>query len=205
MGWQRVRHHWAIFTFIISLSRWLISRKFFWQGTMAIALSSSYPWLCPLPQSLVLSSKAGTFLKHSSSALGRGVAHFFFFLNWLFLYFSECSSVLIVNFCYFNPIIVSSILYLTFHLQILGDFSLLIWASLVAQMVKNLPAMQETRIWSMAGEDPQEKGMATPSSILAWRIPWTEEPDSLQSMGLQRVGHNWLTNTHSLLMEHWLI
>ena len=56
---------------------------------------------------------------------------------------------------------------------------------LVAQMVKNLPAMQESWVQSLGGEDPLEKGMATCSSILAWRIPWTEEPGGLQSMGLQ--------------------
>ena len=65
-----------------------------------------------------------------------------------------------------------------------------IWASLVTQMVKNLPAMQEIRVQSLGQEDPLEKGMATQSSILAWRIPWTEEPGGLQSMGSQRVGHN---------------
>jgi len=57
-------------------------------------------------------------------------------------------------------------------------------------MVKNLPAMQETRIQSLGWENPLEKGMATYSSILAWRIPWTEQPGGLQSMGLQRVGHD---------------
>ena len=61
---------------------------------------------------------------------------------------------------------------------------------LVAQMVKNLPALQETRVQSLGREDPLEKGVATPSSILAWRIPWTEEPDRLQSLGLQRVRHD---------------
>ena len=61
---------------------------------------------------------------------------------------------------------------------------------LVAQMVKNLPALQETRGQSLGREDPLEKGVATPSSILAWRIPWTEEPDRLQSLGLQRVRHD---------------
>ena len=61
-------------------------------------------------------------------------------------------------------------------------------ASLVAQMGKNLPAMQETL--SLSLEDSPEKGMATHSSILAWRIPWTEEPRGLQSMGLQRVRHD---------------
>ena len=62
------------------------------------------------------------------------------------------------------------------------------WATLVAQIVKNPPAMQETWVQSLGWEDPLEKGMATYSSILAWRIPWTEEPGGLQSMGLQRVG-----------------
>ena len=55
--------------------------------------------------------------------------------------------------------------------------------------VKNLPAMQETLVWSLGWEDSLEEGMATHSSILAWRIPWTEEPGGLQSMELQRVGH----------------
>ena len=72
------------------------------------------------------------------------------------------------------------------------------WASLVAQMVKNLPATRETQVWSPGWEDPLEKGMATHSSILAWRIPRTEEPEEpgrLQSVGSQRVRHNWATNT----------
>ena len=57
-------------------------------------------------------------------------------------------------------------------------------------MVKDLPEMQETGICSLGQEDLLEKGMATHSSILAWRIPWTEEPGRLQSMGLQRVRHD---------------
>ena len=60
-------------------------------------------------------------------------------------------------------------------------------ASLVAQLVKNPPAMQETLVRSLGQEDPLEKGTATHSSIVAWRIPWTEEPGSLQSRGSQRV------------------
>ena len=60
----------------------------------------------------------------------------------------------------------------------------------MAQSVKNLPAMQETLVQSLDWEDPLEKEMVTHSSILAWRIPWTEEPSGLQSMGLQRVGHD---------------
>ena len=63
-------------------------------------------------------------------------------------------------------------------------------ASLVAQMIKNLPEVQETWVQSLRWEDPLEKGMATHSSTLAWRIPWTEEPGGLQSMGWQRVRHD---------------
>ena len=60
----------------------------------------------------------------------------------------------------------------------------------MAQTVKRLPAMQETRVPFLAQEDPLEKEMAIHSSILAWKIPWTEEPDRLQSMGSQRVGYD---------------
>ena len=69
------------------------------------------------------------------------------------------------------------------------------WASLVSQTVKSQPSEQETQVWPLGWEDPLEKGMATHSNILAWRIPWTEKSGSLQSMGLQRVRHNWVTNT----------
>ena len=60
----------------------------------------------------------------------------------------------------------------------------------MAQMVKNMPAMQETQVLSLGWEDPLKKGMATHSSILAWIIPWTEEPGGLQSMESQRVRHD---------------
>ena len=63
-------------------------------------------------------------------------------------------------------------------------------ASLVAQTVKNLPAMQETWIRSLGQKDPLEKGMTTHSTILAWKIPWTEEPGGLQSKESQRVGYD---------------
>ena len=63
-------------------------------------------------------------------------------------------------------------------------------ASLAAQMVKNLPVMQETQVQSLGREDPLENGKVTHSSILAWRIPWTEEPGGLQSMGSQRIRHD---------------
>ena len=69
------------------------------------------------------------------------------------------------------------------------------WAFLMAQLIKNLPAMRETWVQSLGWEDSLEEGMATHSSILAWRIPWTEEPGGIQSMGSQRVSHVWVTNT----------
>ena len=72
--------------------------------------------------------------------------------------------------------------------------------SLVPQMVKNLPAVWETQVWSLSWEESLEKEMATHSSILAWRIPWTEEPGGLQSVGSQKVGHNWATNTFTFLV-----
>ena len=72
-------------------------------------------------------------------------------------------------------------------------------ASLVAQMVKHLPTMLETWVRMLGWEDFLEKEMATHSGILAWRIPWTEEPAGLQSMGSQRVGHDWPTS----LRRNW--
>ena len=68
--------------------------------------------------------------------------------------------------------------------------NILLWASLVSQRVKNLPAMYETSVRPQGWEGPLEKGMATHSNILAWEIPWTKEPGRLQSMGLQRVRHD---------------
>ena len=75
-------------------------------------------------------------------------------------------------------------------------------------MVKNLPAMQETRVQFLGGEDPLENGMASHSSILAWKNPWTEEPGGLQSMGSQRVGHKLATNTFAFqrnsILKHFM-
>ena len=76
-------------------------------------------------------------------------------------------------------------------------------ASLVAQIVKNLPGVQETQVRSLGREVPLEKGMATHSSNLAWRIPWTEEAGRLQSTRLQRVGHDWATNTLTRYFGMW--
>ena len=75
------------------------------------------------------------------------------------------------------------------------------WLPLVAQMSKILPKMQQTWIRSLGQEDPLEKEMAAHSSILAWRIPWTEKPGGLQTMESQRVRHDWTSFTHSLLIS----
>ena len=85
------------------------------------------------------------------------------------------------------------VLVLYFHLSLicfLHDSCYMDRASLAAQMVKRLPAMWETWVQFLGQEDPLEKGKATPSSTLAWRIPWTEESGGLQSMGSKRVGHD---------------
>ena len=74
---------------------------------------------------------------------------------------------------------------------------------LVAQTIKNLPAMQETQVRVLGWEDPLEKGMATHSNILAWIIPWTKEPSGLPSLGSKRVGHDWATNTHGGSWAHF--
>ena len=75
------------------------------------------------------------------------------------------------------------------------------WASLVSQTVKNPPAMQETWVPSVGWEDPLEEGIATHSSIPAWRIPWAEEPGGLQSVESQRVRHDWVTFTFTFCVH----
>ena len=92
---------------------------------------------------------------------------------------------------YFSP-------FIKFHAQ---TFQSLL-ASVVAQMVKNLPAMQETMVQSLGWEDPLEKRMAIHSTFLAWRILWTKEPGGLHPIGLQRVRHSLVSNTHMHLILH---
>ena len=97
---------------------------------------------------------------------------------------------------------------LIFSFQFSFNFNFIkYWASLVAQLVKNLSAMWETWIWSLGWEDTLEKWKANHSSILAWRIPWTQEPSRLQFLELQRVGHDWATfkkekSLHQMFSEH---
>ena len=88
------------------------------------------------------------------------------------------------------------LLFHSLEISYLSTGHILLGASLVAQRLKRLPGMQETWVWFLGREDPLEKEMATHSSTLAWRIPWREEPGRLQSMGSQRVGHDWATSLH---------
>ena len=76
------------------------------------------------------------------------------------------------------------------------------WLSLTSQMVRNLPAMQKIWVQSLCQKDPPRKGMATHSSILAWRMPWTEETGGLQFLGPHRIRHNWVTHTHTHTHTH---
>ena len=76
-------------------------------------------------------------------------------------------------------------------------FHLILKEAIKYPYLKYSPVMQETQVWSLGWEDPLEKEVATHPSVLAWRIPWTEDLGRLQSMGLQRVGHDWATNTHT--------
>ena len=78
-------------------------------------------------------------------------------------------------------------------------FLIRVW---VAQMVKNPPARQETWVQSLDWEDSLEKGIVSHYSSLAWRIPWTEEPGGLQSMGSQRIRHDWVVNTFTFVLEY---
>ena len=94
--------------------------------------------------------------------------------------------------CYFGDLIY----WLWFMLFWRFALFALFWGiALVAQTVKNLPTMQETEVQSRGWEDPLKKVMATHSSILVWKTPWTKEPGRLQSKELQRVRHDWTTNT----------
>ena len=81
-------------------------------------------------------------------------------------------------------------------IEIVFQSSNLTGITLVAQMIKNLPIMWETWVWSLGLEDPLEKERVTHSSILAWEIPWTEEPGGLQFMDLQGIRQDWATNTN---------
>ena len=101
-----------------------------------------------------------------------------------------CPLKVMQNFGSGSPLSGVKLILLLIFVRLIRDTFSSAGASLVAQLVKNLPAMQETWVQSLGQEDPLEKEMATHSSSLAWRIPWTEEPGGLQSMGSQRLGHD---------------
>ena len=113
-------------------------------------------------------------------------------LEWVSIFFSINKSTLqliyYITFCFKN--IRKQYFFIGIIFSMTRTFKIY---CLVAQMVKNQSALQETWVQSLGREDPLEKWMATHPSILAWRTPWTEEPGRLQSMGSQRVGHNWVT------------
>ena len=118
----------------------------------------------------------------------------------LVLMWASDKMCLSLSVCYIRYIFMYSLLKLKIFTQMLkiNTMSNNLRASLVAQRLKRLPAMWEMWVQSLGREDPLEKEMATHSSILAWRIPWMEEPGGLQSTGSQRVGHDWATSlTHS--------
>ena len=100
--------------------------------------------------------------------------------------------------CHYSPNFSNDLIFKMAIWTQLNDICKELRASLVAQMVKNLPAMQTTWIWSLGWEDPLEKAMATCSSILAWRIPWTEQPGGLQSMGVTK---NWTQLSDKYLLK----
>ena len=103
--------------------------------------------------------------------------------------FSESSLSPLVTTGLFSECVIL-LLFRHFHWLHLLDSTYMCYASLAAQMVKNMPVTQDTRVQSLDWEDLLEKGMASHSSILAWRILWTEEPGGLQSRGSQTVGHD---------------
>ena len=111
---------------------------------------------------------------------------FLIFINWSY-------NIAYASFSLTETVVFSHISKCYFEIRLPSPFTR---TSLVAKTVKNLPAMQETRTWFLGQEDPLDKGIATHSSILARNICQTEEPGELLSMGSQRVGYDWVANTH---------
>ena len=142
----------------------------------------------PSPSSNLSSSRLGTKLPFT---LKEKINTLIISFHFPFLSTSKLANFFRVNLL-FSPDLLFCLLYLSFGIwDLFLGLLCFWWASLVAQMVKRLPTMRETRVRSLGQEDPLEKETATHSSIHAWKIPWTEEPGGLQSMGSQRVGHNW--------------
>ena len=126
---------------------------------------------------------------------------YFFHFKISFLFLNMLKEFLFLDVSIYTCITMKLVENLFFIIYAMGII-LYYWflASLVVQMEKRLPAMWETRFQSLGWEDPLEKAMDTHSSTLAWKIPWTEEPGRLQSTGLQRVGHNWVTSLSFTLL-----
>ena len=132
-------------------------------------------WLCPLAFSFTIKHTLWAMFNIQLHSTLHFIMYSIFFVTYFYVQVSPCIS--------------------TFVLM----FSTMLWAFLVAQMVKNLPIVQETQVWSLDQEDPLRKGMDTHWSILAWRISWTEEPGGLQFVWFQRVRHDGATNTFHFL------
>ena len=165
-----------------------------WAGGAMSAVSWSYEGVVTmsgLRKSVARGENVGWVSRKDSNTMDRVV------VGVTSIYFPWCSPesrspwTLRRTFFFFSPQL--TMVYLKKHQR--ASFS---WGSLVAQMVKNLPAMWETWVLSLGWEDPLEKGKATHSSILPWRIPWAEKPGGLQSMRLQRVRQDWVTNTFTV-------
>ena len=184
--------------------------------TLAISLTTSnLPWFMdltfqfPMQQS---SLQNGTLL--TSPDTSTTWYHFCFGSTIsFFLELLLCSSPVVTAYLLTRVFIFQCLIFLPFHTvhgvlkaRMLKQFAIPFSSgpSLVAQRLKHLPPMQETRVWSLGWEGPLEKEMATHSSILAWRISWTEEPGRLQSMGSQRVGHDWVTSLSLSPVDHIL-
>ena len=140
----------------------------------------------------------------SSNVLVNETTFSTFNIIWIPL-FSSCSITKLMHLTYlisfaFSIILFLKLSFLTWLILVLlwYSYATSFYPSIspVAQAVKRLPAMQETWVQSLGQEDPLEKDMATHSSILAWRIPWTEEPARLQSMRSQKIRHDWMTSLH---------
>ena len=165
------------------LSVWLLN----FYSSLPDFVSLNFSWrsshvIHPYPQ---LNSSISSELYNTCTYLSRLLAYSHYLFTSLFFLSDWEQGPWLIHSCVFSPHSFSA-------WYAIGG------ASLVAQTVKRLPAMREIQVRFLGREDPLEKEMAIHSSTLTWKIPWTEKPDRLQSMGLQRVRHDWATLLHSL-------
>ena len=151
---------------------------------LSIFSCASWPSVCLLRRNVCLGLSPTFWL---------GFLSFCYWVAWAACIFWKLILCQLFHLLLFSPILRTVFSSHLWYIYTLG------WG--VAQMVKNLPAVWETWVSSLGQEEPVDKGMATHSSIHAWRIPWTEKPGRLQSMGLQRLEHDWANNMHI----HWNI